>query len=49
MKALDPFTKLAPSERVNKTAGAIEKFNGVADVIKIKNVKRFDGYVLPRP
>lgn len=49
MKALDPFTKLAPTERVRQTAGAIEKFNNVSDSIKIKNVKRLEGYCLPRP
>lgn len=49
MKALDPFTKLSPNQRVNQCEGIIEKFNNERGLIQVKNNKRFEGVCLNRP
>ncbi len=49
MKALDPFTKLSPNQRVNQCEGIIEKFNNEKGLIQVKNNKRFEGVCLNRP
>jgi hypothetical protein len=49
MKALDPFTKLAPTERVKQCGRIIEKFNDSHGMIQIKGNRRMDGFCLNRP
>lgn len=49
MKALAPYTKLAPTERVKQCADVIDKFNKAKGLIEIKAPKRLEGYCLRRP
>jgi len=49
MKALDPFTKLSPSERVGQCTRIIENFNDTRGIIQIKNIRKMDGYCLLKP
>lgn len=49
MKALAPFTKLEPTERMRKVRTIIERLNESKGLIEIKNEKRLEGYCLPKP
>lgn len=49
MKALAPFTKLEPTDRMRKVRTMIDKLNESKGLIEIKNQKRLEGYCLPKP
>lgn len=49
MKALSPFTKLTPQERVDSCQFVIEDINKANGLIQIKQAKRFEGYLLNPP
>lgn len=49
MRALAPFTKLSPTERLKQCSDIVQKINDVKSIVEIKNPKKMDGYILPRP
>lgn len=49
MKALAPYTKLNPSERIKKCAEMVERINKTKGLIEIKAPKRLEGYCLQKP
>ena len=49
MRALAPFTKLEPTDRMKKIRNVIDKLNESKSLIEIKNQKRLEGYCLPKP
>lgn len=48
MKALSPYTKLEPTDRMRICKDMINKLNETDSLIEIKNEKRMPGYCLPR-
>jgi hypothetical protein len=49
MRALAPFTKLNPSDRVKKCDEVVQKINAANSILLIKAPKRLEGYCLNRP
>lgn len=49
MKAISPYTKLSPNERVRDCESIIKIINDSEAMVEIKNNIIMDGYCMPKP
>lgn len=49
MKAISPYTKLTPNERIKDSGKIIDTLNHADSILEIKNNIKMDGYCLQKP